>query len=59
MAYLAPAVLMAATTADLLADGAQRAAALLRDFAAKDKGQYDHLWQEFLSPCPEKNGSNI
>lgn len=59
MAYLAPAVLMAATTADLLADGAQRAAALLRDFASKDKGQYDHLWQEFLSPCPEKNGSNI
>ncbi len=59
MAYLAPAVLMAATAADLLAEGGQKAAAVLKEFTPKDKEQYNSLWQEFLSPRSLSGKENI
>lgn len=52
MAYLVPAALMAATAADLLADGGQKAAAVLKGCVHKDREQYNALWQDFLSPRP-------
>lgn len=54
MAYLAPAVLMAATAADLLMNEGQKSADLLRDFSPKSKEQYNALWKDLLSPSGER-----
>ncbi len=53
MAYLAPAVIMACTAAELLADQGRKAWDLLRDFPAGTKEQYNDFWQDFLSPPGE------
>ncbi len=50
MAYLAPAVLMAATAADLLTDGGHAAADILKGFPPRTKEQHGFLWRSFLSP---------
>lgn len=58
MAYLAPAVLMAAAAAELLTDGGHAAAEILKNFSQKNKEQYDSLWQGFLSPRP-RSGEDV
>lgn len=61
MAYLVPAVLMAATAADLLAEEGHNASGILKSFSRKDREQYDSLWQEFLSdrPGPQEDGIGL